>query len=243
MRRVIDILVIVSVLTVAVVVVRQRQAEENSITTAADVQQSLARLYERTSYFGALDSAAQDTKTLWPVAVLPEWFGESLPTNALLPGVETHGKQRATQTPRPWLDIAPPGDHSPHPPDPVAVRPEQAQFWYNPNIGAFRARVAAHLGETNALSLYNQLNGVELEQLHRDTDPTRNPLAYQPGTTPSTTLASVDRSPTSRAQSSLFQSDSAPGSSSEPIYAELLSAPVEVPARPRGRTRLKNRTP
>lgn len=242
MRRVVDILVWLAVITVAVVVVRSRQSQQVSIATEAEVRESLSRLYERTSYFGALQTATQESRTLWPVEVMPGWFGDELPRNGLLPGVDKSGLHGHTAAARPWLDIAPPGDFNAHPPDPVAVRLDQAQFWYNPNVGVFRARVAPHLGEDDALKLYNQLNGIELAALRRDTDPARRPLAYTPGTTPSATLASVESngvrsdSATSRqATSSLFMSDAAP-----PTYDELIPEPEPTPVQPRGRARLKN---
>ncbi|MEM1107819.1 MAG: hypothetical protein AAGH99_03925 [Planctomycetota bacterium] len=241
MRRTVDIFVILCVVAVAVFVFRSRpsvEAEAHAVS-AAEVQDDLARLYDRASYFGALEHSSQEqTKTLWPVAILPEWFGSNLPTNRLLPGVASTRRGKANAPARPWIDVAPPGDQSVHPPDPVAVRSDQAQFWYNPNVGIFRARVAAHLGEDEAVALYNQLNGVELEELHRDTNPARTPLAYTPGTLPSATLAS--REPQDRAEvtpqraaapaptPTLFASDPAPA-----------QAESEAP-RPRGRARLKD---
>lgn len=241
MRRVVDIFVVLAVVAVVVFVVQSRPSADEHAATVADVQNSMERLYERASYYGALENSIESTGTVWPVAVLPEWFGERLPSNALLPGVDAQASHRVVQNLRPWIDVAPPGDKSPHPPDPVAVRPEQAQFWYNPNVGVFRARVAAHLGETEAISLYNQLNGVELAELDRDTNPARTPLAYTPGTTPSATLASrepsgpADVTParTARAQPTMFMSDPAP-TWVEPV------AEVEPPAAPRGRSRFKD---
>ncbi|MEM1027810.1 MAG: hypothetical protein AAGJ38_06975 [Planctomycetota bacterium] len=242
MRRLVDIFVVVAVLAVVVFVVQSRPSAEDRAATIADVQHDMERLYERASYYGALENSIDNTNTVWPVAVMPAWFGEDLPTNALL--------IRFDEQPRPWIDVAPPGDRSPHPPDPVAVRPEQAQFWYNPNVGLFRARVAPHLGETEATALYNQLNGVELAVLDRDTDPARIPLAYTPGTTPSSTLAS--REPATMAevaparpapsQPTLFLSDPAPTlAPAEPVVTPRVDE--EPPAPRRGRSRMKDQSP
>lgn len=181
MRQLLNIIIGLTIAVVVAGVVCARQSEERSATTAVDVNHSLTRLYERTSYYGALEKTHVNEGTLWPAAVKPEWFGGKLPVNGLL---------LAGQPDRPWIDVAPPGDESIHPPDPVALRPDQAQFWYNPNIGLFRARVAATLSDSDALALYNQVNGVSLSELERDIDPQRIPLAYTPGTAPGPQLAS-----------------------------------------------------
>ncbi len=180
MRRAVDFTILASVIAVAGLVWFSRPAAQTSADHAAAVQASLERLYARTAYHAALDHRDGPRGTLWPAAVLPTWFQHDLPTNALLPDADT----------RPWLDVAPPGDKHLHPPDPIAYRRDQAQFWYNPNLGIFRARLAAHLGETRALALYNQLHSVELTQLQRHADPARTPLTYIPGQTPRATLAS-----------------------------------------------------
>lgn len=251
MRRVVDIFVILAVVAVVVFVVQSRRSASVPETAASDVQQSLAQLYERAAYYGALNNSIQSTGTVWPVAMMPEWFGDSLPANAMLPGVVSDASHRVIASPRPWIDVAPPGDMATHPPDPVAVRRDQAQFWYNPNIGAFRARVPAHLGEAQALSLYNQLNGVQVAELHRDTDPARVPLAYTPGTTPSATLASREPSeferatPTrsAKARATLFMSDPSPGArDARPAPVEVIADPVAPPPRTQGRSRLKDQT-
>ncbi|MEM6459607.1 MAG: hypothetical protein AAF710_09480 [Planctomycetota bacterium] len=189
-RRAVDVLVVLAVLGAAGLMVLGRQSGQPDAATAEDVRRSLARLYERASYYGALDKMSSQTRTLWPVVVRPEWFGDEPPTNGLLSGSAgtPHG-------PRPWIDVAPPGDREAHPPDPVAVRRDQAQFWYNPNVGVFRARVAPTLREDEALAFYNRLNGVTLTELLRDTDPRRKPLAYTPGRTPGTTQAAPAHPP------------------------------------------------
>jgi hypothetical protein len=43
--------------------------------------------------------------------------------------------------------------------------PEQAGFWYNPNRGVVRARVAPQFTQRATLDLYNELNNVALKDL------------------------------------------------------------------------------
>ncbi|MEM9419704.1 MAG: hypothetical protein AAGA25_11735 [Planctomycetota bacterium] len=236
----VDIFVVLIVVAVVVFVVQSRPSTEDEAVTMAGVQQSLERLYDRASYYGALENSLESTRTLWPVAMMPEWFGDSLPVNTLLPGVVTEDSHRVVSHPRPWIDVAPPGDQSSHPPDPVAVRRGQAQFWYNPNIGLFRARVPSHIGEDEALALYNEVNGVEIAQLERDTNPARTPLAYTPGEPPSATMASREPELAPRTGPSLFMSDTKPSPNDSPKAAQPASP--EEPARTRGRSRLKDQT-
>ena len=238
---------VLAVLVGALIVWRGLPSQEASAAPAQQVQDSLARLYERASYYGALENSLETTRTLWPVAVLPEWFGHDLPRNRILPGVNDTDRQG-----RPWIDVAPPGDDSPHPPDPVAVRKDQAQFWYNPNVGVFRARVPATLGEGDALALYNQLNGVELEVLDRDTNPDRIPLAYTPGRAPSTSLASRDSAADEPSSATLTTRETVVADIHRPVepslfrpepvthYPGLEPETEPEPAKPRGRARLKD---
>ncbi|MEM6393014.1 MAG: hypothetical protein AAF797_09600 [Planctomycetota bacterium] len=155
------------------------RAQDTRAADVAFVQQSLTRLHERTSYHAALKAAAADNpRNALLVAVRPEWFGEELPVNILL------------EDPHPWIDLAPPGDNAPHPPDPVIRRGDQAGFWYNPTLGIFRARVPQQATERQTLELYNSLNTAELAELPLIADPLRAPLAYRPGITPGTAHAS-----------------------------------------------------
>ena len=172
MRRVVDVTILTAVLAVVGLVWASRPGPAVAVDHTAATQQSLGRLYRRTAYHAALQQTQQPEESAgWPAVVLPEWFTGELPQNPLLPDADA----------RPWLDVAPPGDEMPHPPDPVAYRPHQAQFWYNPNLGVFRARVSSTLGEKRALELYNRVHGVELAQLSRHADPDRAPLTYTPG--------------------------------------------------------------
>ncbi|MEO1235207.1 MAG: hypothetical protein AAFX76_00305 [Planctomycetota bacterium] len=248
MSRWVNGLVAVAVAAVAAGLFLARSGSDTQVQQAAVTRDALAQLYERASYYGALDRSLETTRTLWPVAVLPEWFGQNLPRNTLLI-LDDKLTSAGQATARPWIDIAPPGDRAAHPPDPVAVRRDQAQFWYNPNVGLFRARVAATIGEDDALALYNHVNGVELAELQRDTDPARTPLAYSPGTTPGPAMATLPprpqatppetppEAPPESPPPSLFASDPRP-TYDLPIAA---AEPAPEPA-PVGRARLKDRT-
>ena len=231
MRRVVDILVVLSVLATAGVILQHRRAQTQPEDRETGVRQSLTRLYERASYFGALSQTEGDATTLWPSEVLTSWFGSDLPTNAMLSGVEG-------VIGRPWLDLAPPGDEAVHPPDPVAVELSQAQFWYNPELGIFRARVPATLGEQDALSLYNRLNGVDLAELHRDASPERRPLAYQPqGVEASVHVAEADPRPS--LEKWIESGTPRRFTPAEDVSSAPVAEPEPVPT-PRGRARMKS---
>jgi hypothetical protein len=92
---------------------------------------------------------------------------------------------------RPWIDLAPPGDLSSHPPDPLILDDQQASFWYNPTLDVFRARVAPQLSEAKTLELYNQVNGTALLAFEEAPDPSRRPMAHVPGQPPSRQYASL----------------------------------------------------
>ena len=59
-------------------------------------------------------------------------------------------------------------DQSGHPPDSVAKSFRDAEFWYNPNAGRFRARVPPQFSNRETLKLYNQINGTHLLRLPDD---------------------------------------------------------------------------
>lgn len=164
------------VIALGAVVVIHRAGTVDS-TKEAFVQESLARLAERTAYHAAMAAAEAETDADLKRAVRlqqidPQWFGGDLPLNVLLEGD------------RPWIDVAPAGDLRDHPPDPIARTLEQAGFWYNPTLGIFRARVAPQLTDAAEIELYNRLNHSELEDLVFDPDPLRSPLAHEmPGQT------------------------------------------------------------
>jgi len=96
----------------------------------------------------------------------PAWFPDGRPINRLLNDAD-----------RPWIDVAPAGDTATHPPDPVLVRPAQAQFWFNPTTGQVRARVPMQATQSQTLALYRQANRVELDALPVTAEPDRQPIA------------------------------------------------------------------
>ncbi|MEM9414788.1 MAG: hypothetical protein AAGA29_04830 [Planctomycetota bacterium] len=177
MRLVIDSLIVVMVLGVIGGVLYLNRQEEQGEQETAIVIDALGRLYEQTKHHAAIDTAIAGRDTI-VVQVMPSWFQDDLPLNVLV------GEGQ------PWIDLAPPGDASVHPPDPIVTGPDQAGFWYNPTAGVFRARVLPQLSERETLDLYNRINGTALDAFEEAPDPARAPLAYTPGVTPTTSYAS-----------------------------------------------------
>ncbi|MEM1208971.1 MAG: hypothetical protein AAGI54_06860 [Planctomycetota bacterium] len=96
----------------------------------------------------------------------PAWFGDDRPINRLLADAD-----------RPWVDVAPAGDTAEHPPDPVLIHDDQAQFWFNPTTGVVRARVPMRATDAQTLELYEQANRVDLHALPAGLGPDRQPVA------------------------------------------------------------------
>jgi len=163
-RLLVDGLIALLLVGVLVCVVLFHREQNEMTRHYQTVRDALAVLHERAFYHGVLGKDEQDAKG-FPQTISPLWFrAEGLPMNAAVPGRQ------------PWLDIAPQGDDSYHPPDAVITRSDQAGFWYNPNRGIFRARVMPQWSSTATLQLYNQLNGVALEDLPYSGAPERDPL-------------------------------------------------------------------
>ncbi len=177
MRWLLEIGLVSVVLVVIVLGLSQHRDAAQAATAESSTRDALDRLYERAAYHGALQQSALQGFRFPPV-IEPAWFGLELPTNRSTPD-------------QPWIDIAPPGDMGDHPPDPVVLREGQAGFWYNPNIGLFRARVPLGLGDRDAVERYNRLNDTSVARLPRDSDPRRQPLAFEPGKSVSVTCASL----------------------------------------------------
>jgi len=165
MRRVIDILIVLMLVAVLIGLVWHYRAEAKDLENYRTVHDAMSRLYEQALFHGTLDD--QTTKAGFPLILQPKWFGDSLPVN-----VEAGEGQ-------PWLDIAPLGDMSDHPPDPIIYNGEQAGFWYNPNRGLFRARVRTQFTDEETLALYNQLNNTALKSMPRDPRPERKPVSLE----------------------------------------------------------------
>jgi len=166
MRLLIDTLMALTVVALAgggLWYYNSNQRQEHNVET---VRSALDRLHDQAAYQGALGHFSNSPNG-FPVHMMPEWFGEDLPVNVLL------------TSEHPWIDLAPPGDHSYHPPDPVARSKHQAGFWYNPNLGLFRARVPDTVAPSDALAQYNAINYTDLSELPFEREEARQPLAYR----------------------------------------------------------------
>ncbi len=182
MRVLINILVALTLVALAAMYFAQQRSGEQTLVQEQQVRESLERLHERAAYHGALllsETTGQTDRPAmpFPVAIEPAWFGGDQPGNVLASSAS------------PWLDVAPRGDGSLNPPDPVLYHEDQAGVWYNPNNGVFRARTPPAAGDVQTLARYNRLNNTDLEALPRDADPARSPLAYTPGSAPALVLA------------------------------------------------------
>ncbi|MCC7204033.1 MAG: hypothetical protein IT441_03055 [Phycisphaeraceae bacterium] len=154
----------------------------NSGQTRIDqTRQALAVLQDKTVYHAAMARARYEEQVADANAdgvdppkprpapmILPEWFGSHIPVNALAPAGQ------------PWIDLAPEGDISDQPPDPILSQNHQAGFWYNPTLRLFRARVPDQGSDKANLDLYNKINGCDLDELAASNDLARRPQPYAP---------------------------------------------------------------
>lgn len=178
MRIVIDSLIVLMLVGVVIGALVMHNNSQTSERDVEEVRAALNRLNEQAAYHTAVQSAMAGHDTML-VHMHEEWFGEDLPVNVLLG--EGH----------PWIDLAPPGDLSLHPPDPVATESSQAGFWYNPTTGTFRARVTPCANEAETLALYNQINDTALTGFEQMPDPSRKPIAHVLGSAPAQQYASL----------------------------------------------------
>lgn len=178
MRIVIDIMIGSMLIAVVAGGLYLYNTQANDQREVASVRAALQQLQEQAAYHTTVQSAMAGHDVLL-VHLHRAWFGEDVPSNALLAGD------------RPWIDLAPPGDLGLHPPDPVATSEEQASFWYNPTTGTFRARVSPATSEAQTLALYNEVNGSSLPEFDVIPDTSRQPLAHIPGQTPAKQYASM----------------------------------------------------
>jgi len=131
------------------------------------VRAALATLHEKAEYHRTMAQLEQTLDMAVEAQdISPQWFQDDLPINTFAP------------LDCPWLDLAPEGDVSGHPPDPVLVRDDQAGFWYNPNTGVFRARVLPQYSEAATVDLYNRVNAAAVTSLAYDDNPHRQPVSY-----------------------------------------------------------------
>lgn len=163
MRLIIDTLIALLLACILAGVLIHYRQQQWEMYAQQQVHQSLARLHEQAIYRGAMAEVPL-SKTGFPLAILPTWFGSDLPQNLMAPGRN------------PWLDIAPEGDRCDQPPDPVVTSDDQACFWYNPQRGIFRARVQPQSNDEETLRLYNKINGTALKALPRVVDASRRPV-------------------------------------------------------------------
>jgi len=162
LRLLIDTLIAVMLVAVLAGILVYGQAERRELDRYQAVHNALAQLQEQAVYH-CNANAASPADGGFPHELSPEWFShKGLPRNIMLAGRQ------------PWLDVAPAGDLNEHPPDPIVRMPDQAGFWYNPNLGVVRARVGWTGDIHAALELYNRLNGSSLVDLPVD-DPLRRP--------------------------------------------------------------------
>ncbi len=162
MRFIFDCMICLMLVSILAAVIHYHRQNSRHEASYQIVQHSLRQLREQVNYQRAL-GLAQTREATFPAEIDVEWFGKNLPMNVLV------------STGQPWMDAAPLGDLSAHPPDPVIQQDAQAGFWYNPNTGRFRARVEQKLSEKQTLQGYNRANGSSLTQLVFSSDPSRMP--------------------------------------------------------------------
>ena len=165
MRRTVDVLIVLMLTIVLGTLLLYHWQNYQRLQQVRQTHQALADLHEQATYHGLLEGQLSK-QGHFPRQIDPAWFGERLPANPLL----------ASDTP--WLDLAPEGDSSVHPPNPV-VHPHttaSAAFWYNPARGVFSARVPVQDSPQASLELYNQINGTQLTALPADTGAARQPV-------------------------------------------------------------------
>lgn len=168
MRIVMDILIVSMLVAILAGVVWHYRGQEQEYGEHAAVHEALDRLYTQMLLHA---TSTKDGKTQgFPPIIDQTWFEEkeqAVPVNSMAPSAN------------PWLDIAPPGDMNDHPPDPMILTETQAGFWYNPNRGIVRARVAPQFSESETLKLYNQLNNVGIDSVKYIDDDARKPIPLE----------------------------------------------------------------
>ncbi len=153
MRRVVDVLAVVTLVGMAVAIFyaqKDRYAQSEAVEQATQA----VRMFDLKIKYHAATEGAELTARGWPVTIDPDWFEGSVPRNALVSGN------------RPWLEIAPP-EHAEmeHPRLRMTVNPSLASFWYNPYNGALRARVPVTTSDQEALEMYNRVNRTNLTSI------------------------------------------------------------------------------
>ncbi|QQE10068.1 hypothetical protein JD969_11125 [Planctomycetota bacterium] len=166
MRILLDIMIGAMLIATVCFVVMYRHGNSAREQRCEQVNDALVELREQMLYHTSLGEAVV-TESGFPDYVDAGWFTRGLPFNQM------------AGNGRPWIDIAPKGDWSDQPPDPVIVSDAQAGIWYNPNLGVFRARVKQQVSAVETLKLYNKVNRLELRGLRRDKKERRMPIAMR----------------------------------------------------------------
>ncbi len=163
MRLLIDTMIALLLVGVLAGLLWYHRDQQNEVRQVQAVHDALSALYEESLYHGTDPDSL--TAAGFPKTISITWFDNHVPMNETVP------------TTQPWLDVAPMGDGSDHPPDPVILSSTQAGFWYNPQRGIFRARVMPRFSEQETVDFYNKLNHTALKSLMRDHSPERRPLS------------------------------------------------------------------
>lgn len=218
MRMLVDSLIAVMLICIFGAVLLHHRAEQQEIERYRQAREALSRLHEQAIYRRALGETEHDDPKEpppFPAVIEAGWFGDRIPLNP-----------QCTPT-QPWIDVAPEGDNSDHPPDPVLVSETQAGFWYNPARGVFRARVAERSSNEATLAEYNRVNGVALLSLPTDDNPQRRPVLADWGRLP----VLADKLPTPPAAPDAQPPSTRPAEEAPAPRRTLLSAGDAAPAR------------
>ncbi|MEX2214386.1 MAG: hypothetical protein WD768_09680 [Phycisphaeraceae bacterium] len=180
MRKVIDTLIVLMLVTLIGGLVWHYQQSQRDLDQCSDVQEALTRMYEQTVAHATVDK--KSTQAGFPTTISANWFGSELPMNVLAADA-------------PWVDMAPKGDMSDHPPDPILDHPTQAGFWYNANRGLIRARVPRQVTDLETVNLYNKINQSSFKSLRTDPSPERAPVALDMTKSPSADMSNKSDKP------------------------------------------------
>ncbi len=129
---------------------RDHQARNAAETATRD---ALHRIRQQISLHSTTESSPLSPRG-YPLTIDPEWFGPSLPLNALV------------SPDRPWMEIASGVDLArEHPVELTTIDRTTAMFWYNPSLGVVRARAPLGGSDIAALKTYNTVNDAALTTL------------------------------------------------------------------------------
>ncbi len=157
MRRIVDLLAILTIATIAAAwyVTRDTGAMQSS---AEEARLEVDRLRAAVLLRSQSDRHLLN-KQGWPMAIDPAWFDrDTLPLNPLV------------DADRPWLELAAPEQAGWQHPRPIfVVDRSTAMFWYNPALGIVRARVELQTTDAETLAMYNATNNTALTSINPTT--------------------------------------------------------------------------